>query len=263
LIVQKPEDESDLIHELNSLSPGKDLLLVCDRQNHNLVQWCVLNNYTQALVVLLEHGCNPTRTGLADYDLPLALACCLGRIDMIQYLLDYGANPSETTILSTDILKYLSQETNKERYLKLIDLLKYRNCITSLSIVLTFDDLTMFRLLMGETIRSLSVSGASTSSVSSVNITDTIEDSNMNISETDFDIFREKLKIENYVENIIPQESEECMEHQQQQNIIANDDLSDYADHGHFFSFCDTLDGESAVVNHDDGIQVSFCCLFF
>jgi len=158
-LVQKPEDEFDLIHELNSLSPGKDLLLVCDRKKHNLVQWCVLNNYTQALIVLLEYGCNPTRTGLPGYDLPLALACCLGHMDMIQLLLNYGANPSGTTILSTDTLTYLSKENNQERYLKLIDLFKYRNSITSLSIVLTFDDLAMFRLLMGETIRSSSISG--------------------------------------------------------------------------------------------------------
>jgi hypothetical protein len=136
-----------------------------------------------------------------------------------------------------------------------MDLLKYRNSITSLSIVLTFDDLAMFRLLMGETIPSTSISGSSTSSCSSVNMTYTIDDSNMKIPETDFDIFREKLKIENYVDNIIPHDGEECLE-QQQQNIIPNDDLSDYAEHGPFFSFCDTLDAESAVVNHDDGIQV-------
>jgi ankyrin repeat protein len=216
----------------------------------------VLNKYTQALIVLLEYGCNPTRTGLSGYDLPLALACCLGHMDIIQLLLTYGANPSESTILSTDTLEYLSQENNNERYLKLIDLLKYRNSITSLNIVLTFDDLAIFRLLMGETTRSSSISDSSTSSSSSVNLTHTIDESNMKITDTDFDIFREKLKIENYVENIIPNDSEECLE-QQQQNIITNDDLSDYAEHGHFFSFCDTVDAESAVVNHDDGIQVS------
>jgi hypothetical protein len=215
-----------------------------------------LNNYTQALIVLLEYGCNPTRAGLSGYDLPLALACCLGHMDMIELFLHYGANPSGTTMLSADALTYLSRENNKERYLKLMDLLKYRNSITSLSIVLTFDDLAMFHLLMGETIHSSSISGSSTSSCSSVNMTYTIDDSNMKIPETDFDIFREKLKIENYVDNIIPHDGEECLE-QQQQNIIPNDDLSDYAEHGHFFSFCDTLDAESAVVNHDDGIQVS------
>jgi hypothetical protein len=219
----------------------------------------VLNNYTQALTVLLEYGCNPTRTGLSGYDLPLALACCLGHMDMIEFLLNYGANPSETTMLSSDTLTYLSQKTTKERYLKLIDLLKYRNSITSLSIVLTFDDLAMFHLLMGETIRSTSISGSSISSCSSVNVTPTIDDCNMKISETDFDIFREKLKIENYVENMIPHDGEECLEHQHphQQNIITNDDLSDYVEHGHFFSLCDTIDAESAVVNHDDGIPVS------
>ena len=216
----------------------------------------MLNNYTQALIVLLEYGCNPTRTGLSGYDLPLALACCLGQIDMIQLLLNYGANPSETTILSSDTLKYLSRENNKERYLKLLDLLKYRNSITSLSIVLTFDDIAMFHLLMGETIRSPSISDSLTSLSSSVNLAQTIEDSDMNIPETEFDIFREKLKIENYVENIIPHDGEEGIE-QQQQNIITNDDLSDYAENGHFFSYCDTLDVESAVVNHDDGTQVS------
>jgi len=175
---------------------------------------------------------------------------------MIELLLNYGANPSASTILSSDTLAYLSQENNKERYLKLLDLLKYRTSITSLSIVLIFDDLSMFRLLMGETIRSSSISGSSISSCSSVNMTHIIDDSNMKISETDFDIFRDKLKIENYVENIIQHDGEECLE-QQQQNINTNDDLSDYAEHGNFFSFCDTLDAESAVVNHDDGIQVS------
>ena len=232
-------------------------MLVCDRKNHNLVQWCVLNNYTLALSFLLEYGCNPMRTGLSGYDLPLALACCLGHMDMIELLLNYGANPSGTTMLSSDTLTYLSQKTTNERYLKLIDLLKYRNSISSLSIVLTFDDLPMFHLLMRETIRSTSISGSSTSSCSSVNLTPTIDDCNMKISETDFDIFRDKLKIENYVENMLGHDGEECLEHQQQQqNIITNDDLSDYAEHGHFFSFCDTLDAESAGVNHDDGIPV-------
>ncbi|UJR35709.1 hypothetical protein I4U23_028459 [Adineta vaga] len=255
--VEKPEDEYHLIDVLNSLSPGKDLLLVCDRKNHNLVQWCVLNKYIQALLVLLEYGCNPSRTGISGCDLPLALACCLGQMDMIELLLDYGANPSESTILSSDILKYLSEETNHERYLKLIDLLKYRTCVTSLSIVLTFDDLSMFHLLTGETIRSLSISGSSTSSTSSLNITQTLDDTNIKLSDTDYDIFREKLKIENFVENILPNETDEGIYQQQQhqQNIITNDDLSDYADHGHFFSFCDTLDVESAVNNQDDGIQ--------
>jgi hypothetical protein len=223
------------------------------------VQWCVLNNYTNALPVLLEYGCNPTRTGLSGYDLPLALACCLGHMDMIELLLNYGANPSGTTMLSSDTLAYLSQKTTNERYLKLIDLLKYRNSISSLSIVLTFDDLPMFHLLMRETIRSTSISGSSTSSCSSVNLTPTIDDCTMKISESDFDIFRDKLKIEKYVENMLGHDGEECLEHQQhQQNIITNDDLSDYAEHGHFFSFCDTLDAESAVVNHDDGIPVSY-----
>lgn len=247
---------------MNSLSPSKDLLLVCDRKNHNLVQWCVLNHYTRALHVLLEYGCNPSRTGLPGYDLPLAIACCLGHTDMIELLLNYGANPSGTTMLSTDILRYLSQENHDERYLKLIDLFKYRTSITSLNIVLIFDDLAMFHLLMGETICSTSVSGSLTSSCSAVNMTHTIDDCPMKIADTDFDIFREKLKIENYVENILRQDGEECSEQQQpqqrqQQQMVTNDDLSDCADHGHLFSFCDTIDGESAVVNHDDGMQVS------
>jgi hypothetical protein len=186
----------------------------------------------------------------------------LGHINIVQLLLNYGANPSESTILSTETLEYLSHENNKERYLKLIDLIRYRNSITSLSIILTFDDLAIFRLLMGETIRSSSISDCSTSSTSSVNLTHTIDDSNMKITETDFDIFREKLKIENYKENIIPNDNEECLE-QQQQNINTNDDLSDYAEHGHFFSLCDTVDGESAVANHEDGIQVSFFPFFY
>ncbi|CAF4607754.1 unnamed protein product, partial [Rotaria magnacalcarata] len=73
----RPEDEVVLQHELNNLTPGKDLLLVCNTQNYNLVQWCILNNYIQALTTLLEYGCNPARTGLSGYDLPLVLACCL------------------------------------------------------------------------------------------------------------------------------------------------------------------------------------------
>ena len=187
----------------------------------------------------------------------------MGHIDIVQLLLNYGANPSESTMLSTETLEYLSHQNNKERYLKLIDLIRYRNSITSLSIILTFDDLTIFRLLMGETIRSPSISDCSTSSTSSVNLTHTIDDSNMKIAETDFDIFREKLKIENYKEkDIIPNDNEESLEHQQQ-NINTNDDLSDYAEHGHFFSFCDTVDAESAVVNHEDGIQVSFFPFFY
>lgn len=217
----------------------------------------MLNKYTQALLVLLEYGCNPCRTGVSGYDLPLALACCLGQIDTIQLLLDYGADPSESTTLSADILKYLSEETDRERHAKLLDLLKYRSCVTSLSIVLTFDDLAMFHLLTGETIRSMSVSGSSNSSLSSMNITQTIDDTNMKLPDADFDIFRDKLKIENYVENILPTDADECLEQQQQQhNVATNDDLSDYADHGHFFSFCDTVDVESAAVNHDEGIQV-------
>lgn len=216
--------------------------------------------------VLLDYGCNPTRTGLSSYDLPLAIACCLGHMNIIELLLNYGANPSSTTILSTDILTYLSQEINKERYLKLIDLFKYRNSITSLSIVLTFDDLSMFHLLTGETINtqsisdSLSLTSSSSSSSpspsSSVNITPTIDESNMKITEPDFDIYCEKLKIENYVENIIlHNDREECLE-QQQQNLNTNDNLSDYAEHGHFYSYCDTIDVESAVAHHDDGRQV-------
>ncbi|CAF0756503.1 unnamed protein product [Rotaria sp. Silwood1] len=255
--VTKPEDELILIHELNCLPPGKDLLLVCSTKNYNLIQWCILNNYTQALTVLLEYGCNPTRTCLSGYDSPLALACCLCRMDMIQILLSHGTNPSETTLLSPTTLQYLSQQINKEYYLKLIDLLKHRNNINSLDIVLKFDDLAMFHLLMGEKIRSPSISDSSTSS-SFVHMIQTSNDSNMKLSEIDFDLFRDKLKMENYVEDIIPIDAEESMEQQQQQqkqNIITNDDLSDYTEHGHFFSFCEPFDGELAAVNQYDGIQ--------
>lgn len=255
--VQKPDDESYLIHELNSLSPGKDLLLVCDKQNHNLVQWCILKNYSKALQVLLDYGCNPTRSGLTGYDLPLALACCLNHLEMIELLLNYGANPSGSTMLSSNILTYLSHEIARERYLRLIDLFKYRNSLTSLSIVLTFDDLFTFRLLMGETTNLSSISASSLSTSSSVNNISTIDDCQVKISENDFDIFREKLKIENYVENIISHDADECLEQQNipQQNIITNDDMSDYVEHGQQFSFSDTLDAESALVNHDDRIQ--------
>mgnify|MGYP001079823773 CR=1 FL=1 len=282
--VKKSDDESYLIHELNSLSPGKDLLLVCDNQNHNLVQWCIINNYTKALQVLLDYGCNPTRTGITGYDLPLALACSLNHLDMIELLLNYGANPSGSTMLSSHIRTYLSQEIVPEHYLKLIDLFKYRNSLTPLSIVLTFDDLVMFRLLMGETSNLSSISASSLSSSSSVNNISTIDDCQMKISETDFDIFREKLKIENYVENM-SQDAEECLEpsssavttpqQQQQQQpqppppppvqqmLIANDDMSDYVEHGQQYSFSDTLDAESAFVNHDDGIQVNIFSKIF
>ncbi|CAF1203601.1 unnamed protein product [Rotaria sordida] len=259
--VKNPEDELILINELKCLSPGKDLLLICNTKNYNLVQWCILNNYTQALNILLEYGCNPTRTGLSGFDLPLALACCLNRMDMIQILLDYGANKSETTILSSTTLQYLSQQTNKEYYLKLIDLLKNRNSINSVNIALKFDDLAMFNLLMGETIHSLLISDSSTSSSSSfAHMIQTNNDSNIKISETDSDLFRDKLKIENYVERQISIDAEDSVEQQQQQqqqqqHIIPNDDLSDYAEHGHFFYLCDTVDGESPAVNQYDGIQ--------
>ncbi|CAF2759143.1 unnamed protein product [Rotaria sp. Silwood2] len=252
--VKKSEDELILLNELNCLPPGKDLLLICNTKNYNLVQWCILNNYTKALTVLLEYGCNPTRTGLSGYDLPLALACCLSRMDMIQILLNHGANSSETTVLSPTTLQYLSEQNNSKKYLKLIDLLKNRNTINSLNIVLNFDDLAMFHLLMGEKIRSPLISDSSASSYF-VHMIQTNEDSNMKIFETDFDLFRDKLQIENYVENIIPIDAEESMEQQQQQNIITNDDLSDYTEHGQFFSFGDTFDGELAPVNQYDGIQ--------
>jgi hypothetical protein len=254
--VQKPDDESILIDELHSLSPGKDLLLVRDTKNHNLVQWCVLNDYRRALLVLLEYGCNPTRTGLSDYDLPLALACCFGQMDMIQLLLDHGANPSQTTMLSTETLEYLSDDKHKERYMKLIHLLKYRASISSLSIVLTFDDLPTFRLLMGETLNSPSISGLSSLTLSSsVNITSIVDDQQMKVVESEFDMFHEKLKLDHYREEITANDGDDCIE-KQQQNIITQDDLSDYAEPDRFFSFCDTVDVESAVVNHDDATQV-------
>ena len=74
-------------------------------------------------------------------------------------------------------------------------------------------------------------------------------------SEADFDIFREKLKLDHYNEDMPPNDADECME-KQQQHIMTQDDMSDCAEQGAFFSFCDTLDGESAVVNHDDATQV-------
>ena len=254
--MQTADDESTLIDELHSLSPGKDLLLVCDTNNHNLVQWCVLNNYQQALIFLLNYGCNPTRTGLPDCDSPLALACCLNHVEMIQLLLEHGANPSQTTMLSNETLAYLSQQNHRERYVKLIDLLKYRPTISSLSIVLTFDDLSMFRLLMGESISSPSLSGSSVASSSSGNLLEAADEQNIKAPDSDFDMFREKLKIENYVDGMALNERDDCLE-QQQQNMVTNDDLSDYAEHGHFFSFCETMDVESAFVNPDDGTQVS------
>jgi hypothetical protein len=241
---------------LDNLAPGKDLLLVCDSKNHNLVQWSVLNNYTQALIVLLEYGCNPTRTGLPDYDLPLALACCLGQMEMIQLLLDHGANPSQTTMLSSETLECLSRENEKERFSKLIDLLKYRSSISSLSIVLTYDDLATFRLLMGESLQPSSISGSSSSSSSSVNMVQLVDDHHAKIAEADFDIFREKLKLNEYSEDMLPHDGEECCMEKQQQHIMTQDDLSDCAEQGAFFSFCDTLDAESAVVNHNDATLV-------
>lgn len=261
-LVQKPDDEYILIDELRSLSPGKDLLLVCDRHDHNLIQWCILNNYVQALIVLLEYGCNPTRTGQPDRDLPLALACSLGQIEVIQLLLDYGANPSQTTFLSPEALETLAEKTTKEHYLKLIDLLKYKPNVSSLNIILTFDDLSIFRLLMGETIQTSSISESSSSSVlsPSVNETPMMNDHSKKSSEDECDLFREKLKFDHYAEEIIAhhQSSDDGLEKPPiaQQNLISSDDLSDYAEQGAFFSFCDTADAESAVVNHDDGAQV-------
>ena len=266
-LVQKPDDQSILIDELRSLSPGKDLLLVCDQHNHNLIQWCVLNNYVQALIVLLEYGCNPTRTGQPNQDLPLAIACCLGEIDIIQLLLDYGANPSQTTMLSNEILEYLAEKTSKEHYLKLIDLLKYKSTISSLNIVFTFDDLSIFRLLMGETIEISAISSVSLSTNAlpslTMNVPNVMNDNQTKLSQIECDIFSENSKLDRDVDEIIVHHhsshpTDDCLDKQhQQQNIIAHDDLSDYAEQGPFFSFCDTLDVESAVVNHDDGVQVS------
>ncbi|CAF4209432.1 unnamed protein product [Rotaria magnacalcarata] len=249
--VKRPEDEVVLQHELNNLTPGKDLLLVCNTQNYNLVQWCILNNYIQALTTLLEYGCNPARTGLSGYDLPLVLACCLNRMNMIKLLLDYGANPSETTELSPAALKYLAQENNKEYYSKLIDLIKNRTTITALNIALKFDNLEMFRLLIRDIVLS--------PSIYSENITQSIDHANLKISDNEFEIVCDKLKIENYAEKIIPFDNEECIEQQQQQHqqkqIVTNDDLSDYVEYKPLFSFCDTLDVDSIVVNHYDDRQ--------
>ncbi|CAF3998269.1 unnamed protein product [Rotaria magnacalcarata] len=252
--VKRPEDEVVLQHELNNLTPGKDLLLVCNTQNYNLVQWCILNNYIQALTTLLEYGCNPARTGLSGYDLPLVLACCLNRMNMIKLLLDYGANPSETTELSPAALKYLAQENNKEYYSKLIDLIKNRTTITALNIALKFDNLEMFRLLIRDIVLS--------PSIYSENITQSIDHANLKISDNEFEIVCDKLKIENYAEKIIPFDNEECIEQQQQQHqqkqIVTNDDLSDYVEYKPLFSFCDTLDVDSIVVNHYDDRQAEY-----
>lgn len=162
-------------------------------------------------------------------------------------------------------LKYLSQENNQERFSKLNNLLQHRDFITPLSIVLTFDDLSMFRLLMGDKIRSPSVSGSSSSSSSSsINMMQTIETPNIKTPEIDFDLFHDKLKTENYADHMPPMDAEESNEqHQQQQNISPNDDLSEYADHRHFFSFYDSLDAEYVAVNNYDGRQVRFDMLFF
>ncbi|CAF4459357.1 unnamed protein product [Rotaria socialis] len=244
--VKRSEDEVVLQHELNNLTPGKDLLLVCNAQNYNLVQWCILNNYTQALTTLLEYGCNPSRTGLSGYDLPLALACCLNRINMIKLLLDYGANPSETTELSSATLKYLAQENNKEYYSKLIDLIKNRITVTALNIVLKFDNLEMFGLLIRDIVLSPSRYSEDT--------TQRIDHANLKISDNEFEMVCDKLKIENYVEKIIASDNEECTE--QQQQIATNDDLSDYVEYKPLFSFCDTLDVDSIVVNNYDDRQV-------
>ncbi|CAF4491886.1 unnamed protein product, partial [Rotaria magnacalcarata] len=75
-------------------------------------------------------------------------------MNMIKLLLDYGANPSETTELSPAALKYLAQENNKEYHSKLIDLIKNRTTITALNIALKFDNLEMFRLLIRDIVLS-------------------------------------------------------------------------------------------------------------
>ena len=229
-----------------------------NKNNHNLIQWCVLNNYVQALEILLKYGCNPTRTGLSSYDIPLALACCLNNIEIIKLLLNYGANCSQTTLLTTFTLEYLSEKTNQENYLKLIDLLKYETTITSLSIVLTFDDLTMFRLLTNEITkqRSPSVSVSSTSSLSLMNMMHTIDDLNKKVYETDFYIYHNQLEIENYIDKVMPSDCVESVE--QHQQCILNDNQSDYIEHEHFSS-SDILSG---IVDHrHNPIQVSFLFL--
>lgn len=214
------------------------------------MQWCILRNYTQALLVLLEYGCNPTRSGLPDYDLPLALACCLGQREIIRHLLEHGAVPSQTTMLSENTLDILCQNETHERHVKLLGLLKYRTNISSLSIVLTFDDLMIFRLLMGETDPTIV-----SSSMHSIMIND---DQQSRTADHDSDIIRDNFKLEQIHEPCLTHVTEDCMDKQQssQQIGIIHDDLSDYAEHGPLFSFCDTLDVESAVINQDDCNQV-------
>lgn len=230
-------------------------------ENHNLMQWCILKNYTQALGVLLDYGCNPTRTGLSGYDLPLPLACCLSRTEIIQSLVEHGASLSETTELSRSTLKYLSQEIDKDRYSKLIDLMRDRNNVTALNIVLKFDDVEMFRLLMREPICSPSISDSSMSSSSSDNLTHALDNSNMKISDNDFDMYHDKLKVSNYVAKIMPLYHEESMEAQQTSPNV-HDDLSDYVEQGPFFSLSEIVDGDSMAVNHYHRKQVS-CVLSF
>ena len=254
-IVRKSDDEYILIDEIRNLSPGKDLLLVCDSNSHNLVQWCILHNYTKALIVLLEYGCNPSRSGLPDNDLPLALACCLGQRETIQLLLNHGAVPSQITMLSEKTLEYLAQQNNRDRYMKLYDLLKYRTSISPLSIVLTFDDLVTFQLLMGETDSTPSSSDLFHMLLPLTNSASTIEESHNKASDVEIDMICEKLKLKQYTDESLPQDTEDCMD-KQQQNTVVHDDLSDYAEHGPFFSFCDTIDVESGVINHDDATQV-------
>lgn len=86
-----------------------------------------------------------------------------------------------------------------------------------------------------------------------------VDDHHAKITEADFDIFREKLKLNEYTEDMPPHDGEECCMEKQQHHIMTQDDLSDCAEQGAFFSFCDTLDAESAVVNHNDATLVGSC----
>ncbi|CAF5215620.1 unnamed protein product [Rotaria magnacalcarata] len=112
----------------------------------------------------------------------------------------------------------------------------------------------MFRLLIRDIVLS--------PSIYSENITQSIDHANLKISDNEFEIVCDKLKIENYAEKIIPFDNEECIEQQQQQHqqkqIVTNDDLSDYVEYKPLFSFCDTLDVDSIVVNHYDDRQAEY-----
>ncbi|CAF1364695.1 unnamed protein product, partial [Didymodactylos carnosus] len=155
-------DETYLVNVIKSLSIGKDLLLVCNDEHYNLIQWCVLHNYLQALELLLKYGCNPNRGSLLPsqtstsktVDLPLALACCFQRTDAARLLLSYGGNSKQSTTLSQYTLRRMAK-VKKLHYLQILDLLhkqhRQQHSLTPLNIVFVFDDLEMFKIIFGKT----------------------------------------------------------------------------------------------------------------